>query len=44
MDGNEREVYANSAYASKKIALLLGDKNRILHRPYRNRPLTERQR
>jgi len=44
MDGNEREVYADSAYAGKKIASLLGNKNRILHRPYRNKPLTERQR
>lgn len=44
MDGDEREVYADSAYAGKKIASLLGNKNRILHRPYRNTPLTEWQR
>jgi len=43
MDGNKQKVYADSAYASKKIASMLGDKNRILHRPYRNQPLTERQ-
>jgi len=44
MDGNEQEVYADSAYTGKKIASMLGDKSRILHRPYRNKPLTERQR
>jgi len=30
MDGDEQEVYADSATAGKKIASLLGDKNRIL--------------
>jgi len=44
MGDNEQEVYADSAYAGKQIASLLGDKGRILHRPCCNKPLTDWQR
>ena len=44
LTGDEQEVYADSAYASKKTATMLGNKNRVLHRAYRNRPLTKQQR
>ena len=44
LTGDEQEVYADSAYASKKTAAMLGNKNRVLHRAHRNRPLTKQQR
>ena len=42
LSGDEQEVYADSAYASKKTASMLGNKNRIIHRAYHN--LTKKQR
>lgn len=41
--GYEQEVYADSAYASEETNRLLGKKNKVLHRAYRNKPLTEKQ-
>ncbi len=41
MSGNEQN--ANNGYAGQKIASLLGDKRRFLHRPYRDIPFTGRQ-
>ena len=44
--GTEEAVYADSAYKSQKHDELLQDKdiqNQILHRAYRNKPLTESQ-
>lgn len=43
LTGHEEHVYADSAYASKKNNEALGDKNQILERAYRNKPLTETQ-
>lgn len=43
LTGYEEQVYADSAYASKKNDKLLGDKNKILERAYRNKPLTQAQ-
>lgn len=43
LTGTEEQVYADSAYASKKNNELLGDKNRILERAYRGKPLTKKQ-
>lgn len=43
LTGTESEVYADSAYASKKNTARLGKKNKILHRAYRNTPLTVAQ-
>jgi IS5 family transposase len=43
LTGDEEQVYADSAYASKKNDELLGDKNQILERAYRNKPLTNKQ-
>lgn len=40
LTGTESQVYADSAYASKKNEARLGKKSKILHRAYRNRPLT----
>jgi hypothetical protein len=38
------EVYADSAYANKKNDEKLGQQNnKVLHRAYRNTPLTDRQ-
>ena len=38
------EVYADSAYANKKNDEKLGQQNnKVLHRDYRNTPLTDRQ-
>jgi hypothetical protein len=38
------EVYADSAYANKKNDEKLGKQNnKVLHRAYRNTPLTDRQ-
>jgi len=43
LTGYEHEVYADSAYASQATDQLLGKKNKVLHRAYRNRPLTDKQ-
>ena len=43
LTGYELETYADSAYASEKTNQLLGKKNKVLHRAYRNKPLTEAQ-
>jgi len=46
LTGSEEAVYADSAYKSQKHDQLLKSKdiqNRILHRAYRNKPLTEQQ-
>lgn len=43
MDGNEQEVYADSAYAGGEIAATLGNKAHIMHRPYHNKPLKDKQ-
>jgi len=43
LTGHEEQVYADSAYASKKNNEALGEKNQILERAYRNKPLTEKQ-
>lgn len=43
LTGHEEQVYADSAYASKKNDELLGDKNKLLERAYRNKPLTKTQ-
>src|SRR5690606_40272559 len=43
LTGTEEKVYADSAYASKKNNELLGNKNRILERAYRGKPLTKKQ-
>lgn len=43
LTGDEEQVYANSTYASKKNDDLLGEKNQILERAYRNKPLTDKQ-
>jgi IS5 family transposase len=44
LTGKEIGVYADSAYASKKNAKKLGKgKNKIMHRAYRNKPLTDSQ-
>jgi len=44
LTGKELEVYADSAYASKKNHQKLGKRrNKILHRAYRNKPLTAEQ-
>lgn len=44
--GNEKEVYADSAYKSGKLDMFLknkGTRNRVLDRAYRNKPLTDFQ-
>lgn len=43
LTGTESAVYADSAYASKKNEARLGKKSKILHRAYRNTPLTDAQ-
>jgi len=46
LTGNEKEVYADSAYKSKQHDALLkevGTRNRVLERAYRNKPLTDHQ-
>jgi IS5 family transposase len=43
LTGKESAVYADSAYASKKNEKLLGKKNKILERAYRNAPLNDAQ-
>jgi IS5 family transposase len=46
LTGNEKEVYADSAYKSSKHDALLknkGTRNRVLERAYRNKPLTDIQ-
>ena len=46
LTGSDKAVYADSAYKSKKHDQLLKSKsiqNRVLHRAYRNKPLTEQQ-
>lgn len=43
LTGYELEVYADSAYASQATNQLLGKKNKVLNRAYRNRPLTDEQ-
>ncbi len=40
LTGEEAQVYGDSAYASDATDKLLGKKNKITHRAYRNRPLT----
>lgn len=41
--GYESEVYADSAYSSQVTDQLLGKKNKVLNRAYRNKPLTDDQ-
>lgn len=41
--GYESEVYADSAYASQATDQLLGKKNKVLNRAYRNKPLSDEQ-
>ncbi len=41
LTGAECAVYADSAYASKKNEQRLGNKSKILHRAYRNKPLSD---
>jgi len=46
LTGDEKEVYADSAYKSKQHDALLkkkGTRNRVLERAYRNKPLTDSQ-
>ena len=46
LTGSDKAVYADSAYKSKKHDQLLKSKNiqnRVLHRAYRNKPLSEQQ-
>mgnify|MGYP001081422749 CR=1 FL=1 len=43
LTGYESEVYADSAYASQATNQLLGKKNKVLNRAYRNKPLTDDQ-
>ena len=46
LSGDESEVYADSAYASKATDKWLSDRgigNKVLERAYRNRPLTKEQ-
>ena len=43
LTGYEQEVYADSAYASQATNQLLGKKNKVLNRAYRNKPLTNDQ-
>lgn len=43
LTGYEHEVYADSAYASEATNQLLGKKNKVLNRAYRNRALTDEQ-
>lgn len=43
LTGYELEVYADSAYASQATDQLLGKKNKVLNRAYRNKPLSDDQ-
>jgi len=46
LTGNEKALYSDSAYKSEKHDLLLKEQNiqnQVLHRAYRNSPLTEEQ-